>query len=389
MQETLIEKLLEFHKNLLDDKEYVSPDESVDKSEPEGKQVDSDAKRTVKKGKGRKKMTKKAKKEETKLNETFSMDEEEAELPQVEAPAPEPEKPAKRKREKRNLSKKEDTKEPEEVKVDPSIENNMTDISMPSEEEARAQEPPKKRVKARARKTSKKDAATKQEPVVEQGEPEGSLQGSTNRIERKQIVEEAKEEPKVVKEKEQAPQKRGRSSRGSVGNQEPEPEKPPVNKRLKKSSSFTISPSVATTEAPAVSKTEEKRKTPLPSKPSRLPRKSINFATPAKPAATPASVKKQAPTNIPRVKPPPNFAELHQKQFDRMQSVDDYLEKKRARTEATKTPAKAPLSNATAKTSTPAVPTKTPGKDIKFNFVSGEYNSSGQCIYKRSNYMFK
>ena len=399
----MIEKLLEFHKNLLNDKEYVSSDETPNKSESDCKQSDADSKKTAKKGKGKKKMAKKSKKQEAKLNETFSMDEEEAEEPKIEAPAPEPEKPAKRKRGKRNPSQKDENKEPEEAKVDPNIENNMTDISMPSEEEAKMQEPPKKKVKGRARKTSKKDTDSKEEPAVEQKEEpklKRTLRSSLNNVETKEVVKQTKEEPEResdikeqtkeeseresdIKEKEQAPQKRTRSSRGSVSLQESEPEKPPVNKRLKKSSSFTVSPSIPNNESQIVSKTEEKRKTPLQAKQSRLPRKSISFNTPAKPVATPASVKKQPPTSIPKpkVKGPPNFAELHQKQFDKMQSVDDYLEKKRARTEAAKTPAKAPLTvAANQKTPSVSASTKTPGKDIKFNFVSGEYNSYAKCI---------
>ena len=104
---------------------------------------------------------------------------------------------------------------------------------------------------------------------------------------------------------------------------------------------------------------------------------------PATPATVVKSVRKVVPSqplpitsSIPKRKAAPNFAEIHQKQFDKMQSVDEYVEKKKTRNEAIvtgsalknrlnatlQTPAKTPAATATN------APSKTP---LKFNFVSG------------------
>lgn len=113
---------------------------------------------------------------------------------------------------------------------------------------------------------------------------------------------------------------------------------------------------------------------------------------PATPATVVKSVKKVIPTqqplpitsSIPKRKAAPNFAEIHQKQFDKMQSVDEYVEKKKTRNEAIvtgsalknklnattlqQTPAKtpAPAANANANASQSKEPS------LKFNFVSGK-----------------
>jgi len=104
---------------------------------------------------------------------------------------------------------------------------------------------------------------------------------------------------------------------------------------------------------------------------------------PATPATVVKSVRKVIPaqplhitSSIPKRKAAPNFAEIHQKQFDKMQSVDEYVEKKKTRNEAIVTgSALKNRLNATIQT-----PTKTPAATatnalnktpLKFNFVSG------------------
>lgn len=388
---------MQFHKDLLNDDGFVSPDESLNKTaETEGRQTqtDTDSKneKPTKKGKAKRKQKKRAKKEEQKLNETFSMDEEEVGEAKPKIPEPKVEKPVKRGKRKQKDCTLEPSTASEPEAADSVIEKNMTDVSsvVESEPERKTQEPPGKKTKKRARKASSKDEKKVEEPVLQVPNDE-PLKERKRRVRKASKKEDDKKEEPVVEAKsppkETVAQKRGRSSRGSVQNTsiesniEQEQVKPPV-KRLKKSSSFTIIPSVTKPETPVVSKTEEKKKTPLPAaaaQPSRLPRKSI-FTTPAKVLATPASTKKQAlpSTSIPKpkAKAAPNFAELHQKQFNKMQSVDEYVEKKKARTEAVKTPAKALVSNITNTTATskPLTP-----KGMKFNFVSGKIDTKVYC----------
>lgn len=84
-------------------------------------------------------------------------------------------------------------------------------------------------------------------------------------------------------------------------------------------------------------------------------------------------------TNIPKaIKPKaaPNFADIHQKNFLKMQSVDEYVERKRTRTETMnssrsvlhKTPQAKPAVTIKAKAVTPDSMTT---RNMKFNFVSG------------------
>lgn len=88
----------------------------------------------------------------------------------------------------------------------------------------------------------------------------------------------------------------------------------------------------------------------------------------------------------------PNFAEIHQKNFLKMQSVDEYVEKKRKRTETMTASAKtvrtkSVLNNTATPHAKPPVAPKSKAatmqdsctapstKDIKFNFISGIKNS--------------
>ncbi|KZS20355.1 Uncharacterized protein APZ42_012986, partial [Daphnia magna] len=97
-------------------------------------------------------------------------------------------------------------------------------------------------------------------------------------------------------------------------------------------------------------------------------------------------------THTPKLGKPkaaPNFAEIHQKNFLKMQSVDEYVEKKRNRTETMAASvkivrAKSVLNNTVtpqaiappkSKAAMQDISTTPVAKDIKFNFVSG---SSGQ-----------
>ena len=111
-------------------------------------------------------------------------------------------------------------------------------------------------------------------------------------------------------------------------------------------------------------------------------------STPAKVVAlTPAASAKKAvqfnaATNIPKLTKPkaaPNFAEIHQKNFLKMQSVDEYVEKKRARTEtmssAKTVRTKSVLNNATPQAKPVVTKSKTP-ENVKFNFVSGKKDKS-------------
>ena len=127
--------------------------------------------------------------------------------------------------------------------------------------------------------------------------------------------------------------------------------------------------------------------------------------------ATPMSTKKgvQFPsgTSTSKLKPraAPNFAEIHQKQFEKMQSVDEYVEKKRQRTEtvsasAVKTMiprkrsiAKTPndnIKNRTIPSPNPAVPSTNPTPaartKLNFNFVSGTLNATNN--YSHSNFIW-
>jgi hypothetical protein len=105
-------------------------------------------------------------------------------------------------------------------------------------------------------------------------------------------------------------------------------------------------------------------------------------------------------SNIPKMakrKAAPNFAEIHQKHFLKMQSVDEYVDKKRARTDTMNASAKAVrtksvLNNAQTKPSTPQVKTDAPvttesiatptaKPDMKFNFVSGNNSRKIAIMY--------
>lgn len=140
------------------------------------------------------------------------------------------------------------------------------------------------------------------------------------------------------------------------------------------------------------------------SHPVRSRKSTANFNTPAKVALTPAVSAKKAVqftastdnSNLPKLvkrKAAPNFAEIHQKNFMKMESVDEYVDKKRTRTETmnasaktvrtksvftnSSTPQAKPSSipnaktNSTITTESIPAPMKTQ-QDMKFNFVSGK-----------------
>lgn len=152
-------------------------------------------------------------------------------------------------------------------------------------------------------------------------------------------------------------------------------------RKLKKSSGFTVESIVTTKAATPVSIPARKsliQRTPSLKSSSTTTETNLNtpplIRMPSTPSTLVKSVKKtliQPLSNIPKRKAAPNFAEIHQKNFDKMQSVEEYVEKKKLRTEniVTGSALKNKLNGSTA-TQTPA---KTPAtKSLKFNFVSGK-----------------
>lgn len=133
----------------------------------------------------------------------------------------------------------------------------------------------------------------------------------------------------------------------------------------------TVQPAASSTATRARKLTASNINTPKPAilTPSMSAKKAVQF------------VGNNVSSNIPKLAKPkaaPNFAEIHQKNFLKMQSVDEYVEKKRARTETLTVSAKAVRTksfiNSTPQPKPVPPKTKTPEsgrKSMKFNFVSG------------------
>lgn len=222
--------------------------------------------------------------------------------------------------------------------------------------------------------------------------------------------------PTIEQEMKKAPLKRTRSSTGNkaelVGEQiSIEETKEMPAKKLEKSvsnetpaASPQVEPCVPSPTATAVAVVEIEKKTVLRRTSTHQLRSRISTINiPAKIAMTPVASAKRGvhftakngnassaiSTNISKANKPkaaPNFAEIHQKNFLKMQSVDEYVEKKRARTETmTATSAKtnrtkSVLNNTFTPQAKPAVakpiqastPSDSTMNNMKFNFVSGK-----------------
>lgn len=220
---------------------------------------------------------------------------------------------------------------------------------------------------------------------------------------RKSISEPVPSEPVTIEPPSDEPKKKvisaGRKLKKSLSDPEPparaNEEEPATKKvvvatRKLKRSGFTVEPLVlkqqqaSTPVAAPIPGSAKKPFTPNLRRTTMEPTVAGSATPPLmKMPATPATVVKSArkvptqplPTSsIPKRKAAPNFAEIHQKQFDKMQSVDEYVEKKKTRNEAVVTgSALKNKLNATVQTpaKTPAATNATSKTPLKFNFVSG------------------
>lgn len=178
----------------------------------------------------------------------------------------------------------------------------------------------------------------------------------------------------------------------------------PLMKKMTKSTLTEIVPSLSVAQDSNPPVVVEKKTLLLrtSSHPVRSRKSTANFNTPAKVAVTPAASAKKAIqftassdiSNLPKMvkrRAAPNFAEIHQKNFMKMQSVDEYVDMKRTRTETMNASAKTVRTKSVFNNSTPqakpsitnvksnttitteSIATSTTTKqDMKFNFVSGK-----------------
>ena len=250
-----------------------------------------------------------------------------------------------------------------------SDDSQLTEESEPTAPIKEPEQPAAKRGRKRGKKSREDEPdikKSKQDLTVEKDAAEPEIQDKLNSTFTKENDADEMPAPKEAPEaKELSP-------------------KTPIRKALRRTTSSAaprtpsnrsaLKKTLSSIEAPS---TPVNKKEPEEGKATRM---SMSQPRPVRPVvlipSTPASARKavqftsssaKKPTTLTKPRAAPNFAEIHQKNFDKMQSVDEYVEKKKARTEALKatgatTPAPAPVAPVAKKTSVAR----------SFNFVSGE-----------------
>ncbi|XP_046643275.1 nucleolar and coiled-body phosphoprotein 1-like isoform X2 [Daphnia pulicaria] len=413
-KEILIEQLLQHHQNLLADSHFISTDETTDDSTMESEVVQEPTiprrgrKRGNQKSNEQQKalpVSKKAKKEcvEHTLNSTFSVDEDSDDAKKKDLPSIE--KPKKaipknlRGRKKVYLTEESSTNESENEKVPAKQVKKIKSVEAKEQSVTQESEPENEAVEGKVQILDNAIEKSPENQSVAAKVPKRKLKKSAS----------AGEQHVTANVAEKIPARRTRSSDKVV-----EPDQSVKAVITPKSTPTVAVPSLPEPASPPVVLVA--KKTLLlrtSSHPVRSRKPSANLNTPAKMAVTPAASAKKGvqftaastdnSSNIPKMakrKAAPNFAEIHQKHFLKMQSVDEYVDKKRARTDTMNASAKAVrtksvLNNAQTKPSTPQVKTDAPittesiatptaKPDMKFNFVSGlqkpVFTAKGQVV---------
>ncbi|XP_046445259.1 nucleolar and coiled-body phosphoprotein 1-like isoform X2 [Daphnia pulex] len=411
-KEILIEQLLQHHQNLLADNHFISTDETTDDSTMESEVVQEPTiprrgrKRGNQKSKEQQKalpVSKKAKKEcvEHTLNSTFSVDEDSDDAKKKDLPSIE--KPKKaipknlRGRKKVYLTEESSTNESENEKVPAKQVKKIKSVEAKEQSVTQESEPENKAVEG---KVQILDNAIEKSPEI---------QSVAAKVPKRKLKKSASagEQHVTGNVAEKIPARRTRSSDKVV-----EPDQSVKAAITPKSTPTVAVPSLPEpTSPPVVLVAKKTLLLRTSSHPVRSRKPSANLNTPAKVAVTPAASAKKGvqftaastdnSSNIPKMakrKAAPNFAEIHQKHFLKMQSVDEYVDKKRARTDTMNASAKAVrtksvLNNAQTKPSTPqvktdvtteSIATPTAKPDMKFNFVSGlqkpVFTAKGQVV---------